>query len=455
MRKRKLLIAIALVMLLIICMTCVLAACTPTGGETPDPNPGVDPDPDPDPDEDVPPPPPVKPEKSLSSSEVFNKIVKGANFSNEIVNVDFYVDAKIYDKKTQRYNYYRVTLQGNFISKKENKMAFEVVQLGSNSISGLVNNATLGTANKDLFTSEYPFHQYVNNSYEQLAGVPVEDTIICGFYVYDDQAFLSCGPNTPMLYLQDLDMNYICEIAGVGIGFIDKLKDMEIDLGGSKLSIAALIPIVISAVFPATPKKTSLNGIDTYTMEVDLKGILGMLPGLVGELTSLIPSLPENLDLGAVLGVITGIVPDVRPLIISKFKGDALQHLELQIIDNEVGNSTYNESIVTIGGGLKITDKVNAFPMPEIPTNYEPFSFTNIRFDIDLKANTADPTTGTLKKVDVGKIVNSFTGTQTLPEGLIDLSLDLGIRISVSIDLDLNYANNPVDKNMIAIEIFM
>ncbi|MEG1608763.1 MAG: hypothetical protein RR348_02740, partial [Clostridia bacterium] len=140
----------------------------------------------------------------------------------------------------------------------------------------------------------------------------------------------------------------------------------------------------------------------------------------------------------------------------------ALDGISLVVKDMEPGANNGKE-LFAIGGNIKITDKVEDVVMPEIK-EYRPFSFTNLNFDIDLKANNSIGADGKKAKVDVGAIVNSFMPQKDaagniakplLPENLIMLDINAGFRLSVAIDLNLNYEKSDVDTNLIAIELFI
>ena len=121
---------------------------------------------------------------------------------------------------------------------------------------------------------------------------------------------------------------------------------------------------------------------------------------------------------------------------------------ELMLDIKVYSNTIYHDNKIDIG----IPDRTYA------STSFEPFSLTNIAFSLDLMLDSQ----GT---IDIGSAVNSLIGSPTLPEGVIIIDAEVGLRAEIALDLDLNYGKETkidsngkavlVDKNMIALELYL
>lgn len=276
-----------------------------------------------------------------------------------------------------------------------------------------------------------------------------DDQITFGMYIVDDKLFIDLGDE--VLYLEDFNMVYLVDILGNALGLID-LSNVNI-LG---MGINDLLSMVYGIVF-SSPTTTVLdNGDVQFGLKIELNSLLNtLLPLVQGFIpTSDIYTLNPIFDWLRTELPQVGI--DISVLMGKDLKNPSLKSLGVNITDREVGENQGN-TILDLNATVEITSEKVSIGIPETVNNFVPFSFTNIRTQIDFKLASGTADEGN-RKADVGKIINIFSevagSEQILPEGLLFLEAELGFRLKVNIDLDLNYANLNVDNNLILIEIY-
>lgn len=276
-----------------------------------------------------------------------------------------------------------------------------------------------------------------------------DDQITFGIYIVDDKLFIDLGDE--VLYLEDFNMVYLVDILGNALGLID-LSNVNI-LG---MGINDLLSMVYGIVF-SSPSTTVLEDGDVqFGLKIELNSLLNTLLPLV---QGFIPT-SDIFTLNPIFDWLRTELPqvgiDISVLMDKDLKNPSLKSLGVNITDREVGENQGN-AILDLKAAVKITSEQVSIGIPETVNNFVPFSFTNIRTQIDFKLASGTADEGN-RKADVGKIVNIFSeiagSEQILPEGLLFLEAELGFRLKVNIDLDLNYANLNVDNNLILIEIY-
>lgn len=446
MRNRKFLIMFAIIMLLVVSMTFVFAACDPEGGGGGGGGGGDNEDP-------IPPPPPVDDVK-LSSAELVKKIFNSIDKTDKVVHIDMAIDVKSKDKKSENYNYYRLSFKANVISKSEINLALVVTRLGKNTLG------QMASVNQEIDAPIEMGGKFImaTGEYEVLANAPEKDEVVFGIYGYDRQTFVDLGDNLSMILLEDFDLTYMAQIFDSIFGMIGGLGDIAL----GPITVSQILDLLLGMLFDSKPTMTKdANGMELYSVELTLNKFVNTLPELFDLVSGILGGILEGtagdifkaIDLGAIAQAIKDAVPQYTIMTNALFDKDVLKNLEIDVKDNNDGSPAYGKDVLNIKGGLIITDIATAIDMPEKPEDFRPFSLTNIKFDIDLKADTKG-NESVSQDLDVGALVNLFTGKKTLPTDKIMMNMDLGFRLSVSLDLDLNYNKEPGDKNLIAIELF-
>lgn len=413
MKKSKLITTLLIVVVLLVSLMSIFVAC-------------VDKDKDKDKNKDNPGPPVVDPGKKdpivitdptteYKIMDVFNMIADGVDAPEKVLGLDFAVVYTAPDGKETI-----IEVKGNL---------------------------------KDVYNNELSFIVY-----QSLANQEEREKVFAIYFV-NDKAYADLGPDKPLLYLEDFNLNYIVQLAESGVGMLGDL------LGGLDISkFSYLIEMVLGILFPTITADVTPDGGQNFTVDVEIKSLLQKVPGLLNTFKSLIDLSGLPVDIEAIIGFVSDILPDGAYKLYSNFDANKkLTYLALNINDSAAKKE------VNIGVTLDITTTAVDTHIPEIDeTELVKFSLTNIEFSIDLlvgtKMETVMDAEGNLveqpKRLDVGVVVNDILqliGNDDIvfPRDLLLLEGGTGLRLTVAIDLDLNYKKEPVDNNRIAIELFL
>ena len=424
MRKnQKLVLFVTLVLLCVLCMTIVLSACdlgkddsgSGSGGNSKPTPPGGGDGGDP------PPIDPEEPETGVDSGEVLKRIINGVKNAGDTMQICIEAEASVLDTATKKRDTYVISLRGALDPVEDVQLALRVEQ-----------TERQGTV------------------------LPQAENIV-SLFVDRDKVYAQVGAQ--MYLLSDVD--------SVALGTIlqDIIENgLPIDLPDLP-SFDDIVDLFALVVFPflAPGQPTVVNNDDgsvTYVLGMDFKYFFTQLDGIV---TGLIGSLlPIDLELGQLMQFIANSIPDISSEMRATFDSSGYyvgNGLEFDVIDTGYQSDTNGENLYRFRASMGQVQGDVDVGMPEFEqTEIDVFSLTNLQFNIDLMLGSKNAQ-GEIAQFDVGQMVNIFTGAQTLPEGLIMLETDYGVRLSVKIDLDVNFFNrpdpmDPADNNLIAIELF-
>ena len=419
MKKSKLIATLLLVVILSVAMMSVFVACDRTGKDDDDPGKGnivapVIPPPNKDPDNNTQNQVPV-----YSSMEMIEKIIGAIETPEKVLGIDFEIDFTAPDgKKTI------IAFKGNIYDQYRNELSFIV--------------------------------------YQQLANDETRERVF-GMYLINDKMYVDLGEGKSMLYMEDINPNYVVSLIKSGAG---KLVEL---IGGLGDTINSFLPLIMMVLFQAPEVELTDEGGQNISMVFDIKGFLDGIPNLLGTFNLNLP-----VDLGPFLGYLGSLMPEGVYKIQSNYDADGkLIYLGVHIDDNVADAHT------TLVVNLDIKDTAVDTYIPQIDeAALANFSLTNIQFSIDLLVGTQmeqklDDNNNPVvdkdgkpvmvqKQLDVGKVINELLGgtgilpdTFRLPANMLLLEGGTGLRLSFALDLDLNYKKEAVDKNKIAIELFL
>lgn len=429
-------------MLLVLSMSLVLTACDfgkDPGGENPGGNTGgttggdtqggdtpggEDPD-DPTPPPPPPPPPPEEEDKPLifEAYDVLQQMLTGIGATaGEEKKLNFEMVADIDTKTDGKYEF----------SVKTNVVGFlaENLPMGENELAIVLKDVT------------------DNNEENQ----PIK----FAFYIINEKPFLQLEGYPHLIYLSDFNMNYMLQILKNAPPELVKLLDPL--LSGIGFTVESIIKFVIGLLCDDA-MIVSEGNVTNLSFDIEIKNFISAIAGLVGGL-----SLPIDIKLAPLFDTINELVPNVKVAVGAKLVDGALAQEEdafsIKVINKSLPESDPNSETFSLTASMKLTEQKVDIGLPTITeADMTVFSFTNMAFDIDFLLNSAD-STGSPKQVDIGALVNTFMSLDPnnktkLPENMLMLTVDMGFRLSIKLDLDLNYMNEPVDKNLIAIELFL
>ncbi len=276
-------------------------------------------------------------------------------------------------------------------------------------------------------------------------------TIKFAFYIIEEKAYLQVEGSNALIYLSDFNMNYLAQIIGKVPGLIGglNLDELLANFGG----VDGILSLVLGMLCDNVKyEPVTENGVVTTKLSVDfvinsfMNSIKGVLGGIdIGGLLGI------NLDIKALIDAIAAMIPNMKITLSATLVDGILA--EDDGIKLDVTNNDNNTNFV-LKTRFDIGETAPNIDLPIIE-EFREFSLTNIAFDIDLIIDSGLEDGGAPKQVDVGQLINMFTGKETLPVGIILLDVAMGFRLSIKLDLDLNYAAEDADNNLIAIELFL
>lgn len=439
MRNKKFWLLVIVTMLLVMTMTFLFVACNNDKPVPPESNPGGDPG-----DEDEWEEGGDTVTSDLSAMDMFSMIGKGVKVPDQVFHINAYVDVQ------HKTDIFRLDFFLTMKSDKENQLKLEVKKLGSKSIAAA---AAKQNANNNISGETQASVDLTPNVFNYNVGLAdgQADEIVFGFYAINADAFLNVGAGKPILKLEDFNMNYTIEILKKAISLVGGSLDGLLSQG----TVANIIGLVMGMICPekAAPVVDEAAQTVSYDLKIDVNNFLNSLNSLLSafDVNGLLAGLGVSLgfDIGQLINHIVGIVPKIDMSLKTTFDNNdkSLQKIEMVVKNNDATQGEIGANLLTLSMGLNISDTAEEIEIPEI-VNYVPFSFTNIRFDIDLLLNTSD-------KIDVGQLINSLAMKTILPDKLLMTEIKTGLRLSVNLDLDLNYDKSTIDNNLIALEIYL
>lgn len=257
------------------------------------------------------------------------------------------------------------------------------------------------------------------------------------------QSFKICLEDIPADTLMSL-IKIIPDLDGI-LSIVGGLLQMDLSLDSVMELLFTMIEYEANSVVKGNT--------ETINMKINLSGLMGaVLPLLEGlNLDATIKSALENagmrlpesdVSIDALLMEVINMIPIGDIIVKANLVENKLQTLD---VDYKVTDDKGNENVIIETTTTMLSSEENDFSIgvPEDIANYVSFSFTNIAFDIDFKAQ-AD-------KFDVGQMINLILGYNEFEKGLLVLDTkNTNFRLSVKVDLDL--ADN--QKNVAAIELF-
>lgn len=264
--------------------------------------------------------------------------------------------------------------------------------------------------------------------------------IIFGLYITNGKMFIEvneeAGKENLKFYIEDINFDEFYKLLSK-LDF-DELLGMIDGLlinAGLPLTVDSIIQLVGGLIFKVDSYKTTAT-----TQEIDLH--LDIVP-LLQMVAPLLPTF--NID-----GILSNAGINVSGL------GDFLTNLlnsipEFKVnIHSVISNGTskiFDVDLTTskeiLGFNVSVDfsqDNVN-IDMPSSFDEYEPFSLTNIAFNLNFGIKTTD--------LDVGKLINRFI-PNTLPENLLVFTSDRQFVLKLNMDLDPKDNN----KNLILLELY-
>ncbi len=270
-----------------------------------------------------------------------------------------------------------------------------------------------------------------------------------GIYIVDIKGaagglFIDTKPSDPdskPIYIEDFNMDYLLSVA-------EKLPSFLQELLNSQSLVSGIIDGVVLSMFMSVNTTTS-GSVTNYDITISpLKLVNGLTSLLENPLIAgVVGGFLSSIDLNPLLTWLKDNVPDVDFIVRAGVNsaGQLAGNIELDLIDNSVGESTFTFNTAQLTHGTYDSETLSL--VPDKVNNYVAWSLGNIKFSANLDLSTAG------NNVDVGALINTFV-PGTLPQGLILLDANLGYRLDAIIDIDIKQANPAEDKNLIAIELY-
>lgn len=269
-------------------------------------------------------------------------------------------------------------------------------------------------------------------------------------YAVNDEFYLDLGNGQAYVHLNDFKADYLIAILQKAGAEID-LEELLGNVGGMNV-----YSMLINMLF-ASPSYTTVTRVETgelvretYIGEVKINSVIGGIKDLLNSLGGGLEELIGfELNLNSLFNWLEAAIPQIKMNIQVDIEDGVIVNMGVNVADNATGS---------VGDELLDwhTTKIGYYDYPiyiDIPTDLESnsreFSFTNIAFDVDLTLSAPD------SGLDVAKLIGLFTDDVPIPENTLVIDGQFGFRLSARVDLDLNYANASVDRNLIALDLYV
>lgn len=379
---------------------------------------------------------------NISKNDIFTMIADGMSVSENILGIDVSLSVdypRIENGSAQKIvDTYTVSLKGNLVGSRGNELIFSVERTHADGV--------------ELETPELYFALYID----------------------DARAYVQVGGE--IFWLSDFDINYVAS-------FLDYLisgKDPSLEPTPGEASDAATADLDIGAIISGfigssmddpvakfDPIDDSLVNVSAALYPTALLESVNSLLGSI-DIWSLIKMIAPGINFDLPLNVLqlleyltNELIPQVKIEIQFSYDTSANNALVdnfigLTVTGNDPSDSvSYQEELLGVEFKMAITDEKFDIDMPTFESP-RIFSFTNIEFAIDLHLDTELTAQGEAAQIDLADIINMFlSADQQIPSGLLKLSLEFGLRLNFKLDLDLNYENDPIDRNLLAVELFL
>lgn len=265
-------------------------------------------------------------------------------------------------------------------------------------------------------------------------------------YVKDDELYFDFGGDTPVIHVDDVRADYLLAILQKGGAQID-LEEILGNVGGLPLYDLLLALILDPPMYEATQRiSTGELLYESYTFEVKVNNLVSGINELLG-MFDLGQLIGVDLNLTPLFDWLNSVIPQVKMYWKVECQSGIITAMQVFINDNaqNAGDELVNWKTENIG----FYDYPLYVEIPsDIADNAKEFSLSNLKFDIDLNLQTPE------EGLDIAKLIAIFTDKVNLPADTLILQSKFGFRLKAKVDLDLNYANANVDKNLIALELY-
>lgn len=264
--------------------------------------------------------------------------------------------------------------------------------------------------------------------------------VIFGMYITNGKMFIEVqdgfDKENLKFYIEDINFDEFYKLLSkLDFDELLTMVDGLLASSGLPLTVDSVIQLVGGLLFSVDSYKTTVT-----SQEIDLT--MDIVP-LLQMVAPLLPSL--NID-----GLLAGAGINVSGL------GDFLSNLLNSIPNFKVNihsviingeNKVFDVALNTASETVKVDVSINFsnengnIDMPSSFDEYEPFSLTNIAFNLNFGIKTTN--------LDVGKLINRFI-PNTLPENLLVFTSDRQFVLKLNMDLDPKDNN----KNLILLELY-
>lgn len=267
-------------------------------------------------------------------------------------------------------------------------------------------------------------------------------------YVVNGEIYLDLGDGAAYVHLDDFKAEYLIAILEKAGAEID-LEEILGNISGINV-YDMLIGMLFTSPYYTTTTRVSTGELvrESYLAEVKVNSLISSLNSLLGmfDIGSLIG---VDLNLNSLFDWLNSAIPKVKMYVQVDCENGSITNMSVNVADNASGTEG-DELLDWKSTKIGYYDYPIYIDMPaDLEGNSKEFSFTNLAFDVDITLDAPE------KGLDVAKLIGLFTDSVSIPENTLVIQGEFGFRLSARVDLDLNYENAAVDRNLIALDLFV
>ncbi len=275
-----------------------------------------------------------------------------------------------------------------------------------------------------------------------------DDSAAFAIYVVNNEIYLDLGNGEAYVHLDDFKAEYLLLILQKASAEID-LEGLLSDIGGINV-YTMLVNLIFSAPSYTSTVRVSTGEVirESYLSEIKVNSLVSGLKELLGmfDVGSLIG---VDLNLNSLFDWLNSAIPKIKMYMRVDCENGAITNMSVSVADNSTGTAG-DELLDWESTKIGFYDYQIYIDMPtDLAGNSREFSFTNLAFDVDLTLDA--PESG----LDVAKLIGLFTDDVPVPENTLIIDGEFGFRLSARVDLDLNYESASVDRNLIALDLYV
>lgn len=275
-----------------------------------------------------------------------------------------------------------------------------------------------------------------------------DEKVAFAIYVVNDEIYLDFGNGEAYVHLDDFKAEYLLSILQKAGAEID-IEEILSDISGINV-YNLLIGLIFSSPSHTMVTRVATGEIvsESYLAEVKVNSLITGLNELL-DMFDIGSLIGIDLNLSSLFNWLDSAIPQIKMYVQVDCENGIITNVATSVADNAAG-AEGDELLDWKSTKIGYYNYPIFIDMPtDLASNSKEFSFSNLAFDIDLTLSAPE------QGLDVAKLLGMFTNDVPIPEKTLIINGEFGFRLSTRVDIDLNYENAAVDRNLIALDLYV